>query len=93
VIERAVILSKGPVLKVATDDLKPRSATDGTVQADKNIRGLLEDTERKQILSALEQTNWIVAGPNGAAARLGLKRSTLQSRMHKLGVRISRTGR
>jgi len=93
VIERAVILSKGPVLKVATDDLKPRSATDGTVQLDKNIRGLLEHTERKQILSALEQTNWIVAGPNGAAARLGLKRSTLQSRMHKLGVRISRTGR
>ena len=93
VIERAVILSKGPVLTVATDDLKPRPATDGAVQADKNIRGLLEDTERKQILSALEQTNWIVAGPNGAAARLGLKRSTLQSRMHKLGVRISRTGR
>jgi formate hydrogenlyase transcriptional activator len=98
VIERAVILSKGAVLKVATDDLKPRlaavveSARDDAAPADRNIRGVLEDTERKQILSALEQTNWIVAGPNGAAARLGMKRSTLQSRMQKLGVRISRTG-
>jgi formate hydrogenlyase transcriptional activator len=99
VIERAVILSKGSVLKVATDDLKPRmaaaaeSARDGAAQSDRNMRGVLEDTERKQILSALEHTNWIVAGPNGAAARLGMKRSTLQSRMQKLGVRISRTDR
>jgi formate hydrogenlyase transcriptional activator len=87
------------VLKVATDDLKPRmaaaakSARDGAAQSDRNMRGVLEDTERKQILSALEHTNWIVAGPNGAAARLGMKRSTLQSRMQKLGVRISRTDR
>ena len=43
-------------------------------------------------MAALEQTNWIVAGPNGAAARLGMKRSTLQSRMQKLGIRIARTG-
>jgi formate hydrogenlyase transcriptional activator len=99
VIERAVILSKGSVLKVATDDLKPRMAAaaesvrDGAAQSDRNMRGVLEDTERKQILSALEHTNWIVAGPNGAAARLGMKRSTLQSRMQKLGVRISRTDR
>ncbi len=97
VIERAVILSKGPVLRVAVDDLKPRttpaeSERDRAVEADGNIRGVLEDTERKQILNALEQTNWIVAGPNGAAARLGMKRSTLQSRMQKLGVRVSRTG-
>jgi formate hydrogenlyase transcriptional activator len=43
-------------------------------------------------MATLEQTNWTVAGHNGAPARLGMKRSTLQSRMQKLGVRISRTG-
>jgi formate hydrogenlyase transcriptional activator len=96
VIERAVILSKGPVLRVAVDDLKPRtlpaeSDRDGGIESDGNIRSVLEETERKQILSALEQTNWIVAGPNGAAARLGMKRSTLQSRMQKLGVSRSRS--
>jgi formate hydrogenlyase transcriptional activator len=52
----------------------------------------LDDALRKQILAALEQTNWTVAGPDGAAIRLGMKRSTLQSRMQKLGIRISRTG-
>jgi formate hydrogenlyase transcriptional activator len=55
------------------------------------MRADLDDVERKQILTALERTNWIVAGPNGAAAQLGVKRSTLQSRMQKLGIRISRT--
>ena len=75
------------------DDLKPRpAAPESESNHHADIRSMLEDTERKQILSALEQANWIVAGPNGAAARLGLKRSTLQSRMQKLGVRISRTG-
>ena len=57
-----------------------------------NMRAVLDDAERQQIIAALEQANWIVAGPNGAATRLGIKRSTLQSRMQKLGIRISRTG-
>jgi formate hydrogenlyase transcriptional activator len=52
----------------------------------------LDETERQQIVAALEQSNWTVAGPNGAAAQLGIKRSTLQSRMQKLGIRVSRTG-
>jgi formate hydrogenlyase transcriptional activator len=46
----------------------------------------LQEAERTHILNALEEANWVVAGPNGAAARLGLKRSTLQSRMRKLGI-------
>jgi formate hydrogenlyase transcriptional activator len=50
------------------------------------MRDVLEDVERKQILAALEQSRGVVAGPNGAAARLGLKRSTLQLRMKKLGL-------
>ncbi len=52
----------------------------------------LDDAERQQILAALEKANWTVAGPNGAAALLGMKRSTLQSRMQKLAIRISRRG-
>src|SRR5579883_48510 len=95
VIERSVIISQGPVLKVPLGDLKSRvavSAPEVKETSGKNMRGLLEETERKQILAALEQAKWIVAGPNGAAALLGLKRSTLQSRMQKLGIRVSRTG-
>jgi formate hydrogenlyase transcriptional activator len=51
----------------------------------------LEAAEREHILHALRETNWVIAGPHGAAARLGMKRTTLQSRMAKLG--ISRPGR
>jgi formate hydrogenlyase transcriptional activator len=82
VIERAVILSKGPVLKVALSDLKARAAELGHV----NGSSTLEEVERRHILAVLEQTNWVFAGPNGAAARLGLKRPTLQFRMQKLGI-------
>jgi formate hydrogenlyase transcriptional activator len=56
------------------------------------MRAMLDEAEKQQVLAALEKANWIVAGPNGAAAILGMKRSTLQSRMQKLGIRISRTG-
>jgi formate hydrogenlyase transcriptional activator len=97
VIERAVILTTGPVLKVPSDDLRsPNGVTHAPLPApltgSRNMRTVLDDTERQQIMGMLEQTNWTVAGPNGAAARLGMKRSTLQSRMQKLGIRISRTG-
>jgi formate hydrogenlyase transcriptional activator len=92
VIERAVILSLGPVLKVALADLKPSGAPAANVESPvrrenhPNMQRLLEETERKQILAALEESRWIVAGPKGAAARLGMKRSTLQVRMQKLGI-------
>jgi formate hydrogenlyase transcriptional activator len=82
VIERAVILSKGPVLKVPLSDLKTR-AVEGNHS---NGFSTLEEVERRHILSVLEQTNWVFAGPNGAAARLGIKRPTLQFRMQKLGI-------
>ncbi len=88
VIERAVILSSGPTLKVPMDELHaPVSAPQIANGNGKSIRAVLDDTERRQILNALEQSNWIVAGPNGAAVRLGMKRSTLQSRMQKLAIR------
>jgi formate hydrogenlyase transcriptional activator len=97
VIERAVILSTGPVLNVplsevqsrpalATADGKGRPAPRLESSAGKDIRNVLEETERKHILNVLSETNWVVAGPHGAASRLGMKRSTLQLRIRKLGL-------
>jgi formate hydrogenlyase transcriptional activator len=92
VIERAVILSSNSVLQVPFSDLQAKNAPVSNLEsADQsedhgNIRGILEEIERKQILAALEHTRWVVAGSNGAAARLGMKRSTLQARMQKLGI-------
>jgi formate hydrogenlyase transcriptional activator len=82
VIERAVILSQGPILKVPLADLKAR----GAELAHQNGSSTLEEVERRHILAVLEQTKWVFAGPNGAAARLGIKRPTLQFRMQKLGI-------
>ena len=99
VIERAVIVSTGPVLKVPLGDLTSRVPVPAVGEigrpaesfgSAKDMRSVLEDTERAQILAALERANWIVAGPKGAAAILGMKRSTLQSRMQKLDIRLSR---
>jgi len=96
VIERAVIVSTGPVLKVTLDDLRTRvlsvEASNGASASEDagKMRGVLEDAERKQILAALKQANWIVAGPKGAAVLLGMKRSTLQAHMQRLGIRVSR---
>jgi formate hydrogenlyase transcriptional activator len=83
-IERSVILTSGKVLEPPLAVLKPVAGAEslGAIT--------LKDAERDHILKTLEQTRWVVAGPNGAAARLGIKRSTLYFRMHKLG--ISRPG-
>jgi formate hydrogenlyase transcriptional activator len=80
-IERAVILSRGPVLEVPLTEL--REPTDQFSDAAQT----LEANEREHILRALRDTRWILAGAKGAAARLGMKRTTLQSRMQKLGIR------
>jgi formate hydrogenlyase transcriptional activator len=92
VIERAVILSAGPALSVDVADLKfpkvnyPEERAASPKSANGALHDALEETERQQIVRALKQSNWVVAGPNGAAAHLGMKRSTLQLRMHKLGI-------
>jgi formate hydrogenlyase transcriptional activator len=98
VIERAVIISKGPALNVLLAELKPDASVKSspTVKERRpvnheSLQDRLDDTERAEILRALEAANGIVAGPNGAAARLGIKRSTLQLRMQKFGIRVSRT--
>jgi formate hydrogenlyase transcriptional activator len=84
-IERAVILSRGPALRVPL----PGDTLSG--DADHAADLTLEAAEREHILRTLRETKWVIAGPDGAAARLGMKRTTLQSRMAKLG--ITRPGR
>jgi len=79
-IERAVLLSSDGVLPNPLPRSQPESATLFP------RRETLEEAERAHILKVLEDTNWVLAGTGGAAARLGMKRSTLQFRMHKLGL-------
>jgi formate hydrogenlyase transcriptional activator len=79
-IERAVILSRGPVLQVSLDGLRPAS------DAPAARTSTLEAAEREHIERVLDETNWVVGGPAGAASRLGLRRTTLQSKMRKLGI-------
>ena len=69
---------------------RARCAGEG-LSEQKSLRDILDETEQTEILRALEASNGIIAGPSGAAARLGVKRSTLQLRMQKLGIRLSRT--
>jgi formate hydrogenlyase transcriptional activator len=91
-IERAVILSPGPTLDVPIAALGGRRpapvAAAASAHADPPDQGAgtLADADRRHIIAALERTNWVIAGPGGAAAKLGMKRSTLQFRMRKLGI-------
>jgi formate hydrogenlyase transcriptional activator len=91
VIERAVIRSKGPVLNVVIGELSADNVAQHSQCNNGSLDEILHDTERNQIVRVLEQAGWVVAGPNGAAARLRIKRSTLLSRMQKLGIRLSRS--
>jgi len=79
-IERAVILSPGTVLRVPLAEL--RTADSATTSGS----ATLEQVEREHILQALQESHWKLSGPRGAAAQLGMKRTTLQSRMKKLGI-------
>jgi formate hydrogenlyase transcriptional activator len=79
-IERAVIHSSGPRLEIPPEEFDAGSdAKAATTQT-------LAEAERCHILSVLDQTNGVVSGRNGAASRLGLPRTTLMYRMHKLGI-------
>jgi formate hydrogenlyase transcriptional activator len=81
-IERAVILSHGPVLQVPLQDLDNCTAP----RRDNGKDQTLEAAERAHILAILKETRWLLAGPRGAAVRLGMNRSTLQFRLKKLGI-------
>jgi formate hydrogenlyase transcriptional activator len=80
VIERAVILSRGPVLTVSRAEFEVTTPTAGSAPV------TLEDAERDHILRALAETNWVIGGPRGAAARLGVKRTSLVSTMRRLQI-------
>jgi formate hydrogenlyase transcriptional activator len=83
VIERSVILSTGPELRVAMPEMVGRSSP---IAHRGPASDISEAAERARILQALKEAKGIVAGPDGAAARLGLKRTTLQSRMRKYNI-------
>ncbi len=97
-IERAVILSPGKELRVPLSELKSSLAVAAADSSSPLLSltspasstapiSTLEEAERQHILRALRQTAWRIAGPKGAAALLGMKRTTLQARMRKLGIR------
>ena len=99
-IERAVLLSPGKELRVTISELKPITAADDAGADSSSFHAsvtpstsltssisTLEDAERQHILRALRQTEWRIAGSKGAAVLLGMKRTTLQARMRKLGIR------
>jgi formate hydrogenlyase transcriptional activator len=80
-IERAVILSRGATLEVPLAELrKPADSPNDSSET-------LEAAERDHILRVLRDTGWVLSGPDGAAARLGMKRTTLQSRITRLGIK------
>src|SRR5262245_20719901 len=80
-IQRAVIMSPGPVLMVPERDLAARR-----LRTSAEPPQTLEGIKRAHIVRVLEDTNWMVGGPRGAAVRLGLKRTTLQSLLKRLGI-------
>ena len=82
VLERSVILSEGPALEVFLPELSDHPAPSPRAPLVAQDRS----GERERILRALKEADGVVAGPTGAAARLGLKRTTLQSRMRKLDI-------
>ena len=79
-IERAVILTPGSVLQIQINELQPSTPITSTTA------NTLEDMKREHILETLQETGGIVGGRHGAALRLGLKRTTLLSKMEKLGI-------
>jgi formate hydrogenlyase transcriptional activator len=84
-IERAVLFSHGSVLRLPADLKQPvkKNSERGT--------GTLVDANREHILEALNQTNWLIGGQDGAANRLGLPRTTLIYKMRKLGIETRRS--
>jgi PAS domain S-box-containing protein len=78
-IERSVILTQGSVLAAPLSELQASSAENGQLET-------LADAERQHILRALRDSQGLISGPRGAAARLGLKRTTLQSKLKNMGI-------
>jgi formate hydrogenlyase transcriptional activator len=84
-LERAVILTQGNDLFVPLSELKSTPAAMMNA-ATNSLNATIEQAEREHILKALDESDWVIGGPTGAAARLGMKRTTLQSKMGKLRI-------
>jgi formate hydrogenlyase transcriptional activator len=82
-IERAVILSPGTTLRAPLEEL-----TQDSVQISQAHLSTLQEMEREHVLRALKESNWVTGGPKGAAAKLGMKRTTLAYRIRKLGIPV-----
>jgi formate hydrogenlyase transcriptional activator len=78
-IERSVVVTRGTELRAPVAELTNREAPDSSART-------LADAERAHIIVTLRETDWVVGGRNGAAARLGLNRTTLIAKMRKLGI-------
>ncbi|MBX3278389.1 MAG: sigma 54-interacting transcriptional regulator [Acidobacteria bacterium] len=93
IIERGVVLSKGPVLNLGPDLLPVEEESDKPTMSEQastfefDSSASLEDVERQHILQVLKKTGWLISGPNGAAVILKLHPNTLRSRMSKLDIR------
>ncbi|MGA8440068.1 MAG: sigma 54-interacting transcriptional regulator [Candidatus Sulfotelmatobacter sp.] len=88
-IERAVILSPGSALRPPLDELKGASVpnpSSSSSSSSSSKTGTLEEIEREHVLRAIRDSNWVIGGPNGAASRLGMKRTTLMYRIRKLKI-------
>src|SRR5262249_6471097 len=90
-IERAVIISEQGVLanpfpKFGATSVSTDPTNSNPVVPSSAPKGMFRDSQRALILQTLQAVGWIVGGPKGAAARLGLKRTTLISKMKKLGI-------
>ncbi len=83
-MERCVILSKGPALRAPLSELQILQEA-ATPQQEEDVT--LESTEREHILRVLRDAKGMIGGPDGAASRLGLKRTTLNSKLKKLGIK------
>jgi len=94
VIERAVVLSKGPVLKLGSDLLPTRNGAPAAEEvvslsnahSIESAHSTLEQVEKRHILNILEEASWVIEGDRGAAKILDLHPNTLRSRMKKLGI-------
>lgn len=102
VIERAMILARGPTLHIALDSTSPPRPAHASIRAAAPVpseappdasAATLAASERAHILHTLEQTGWRIRGPGGAAERLAVKPTTLESRMKRLGLRRPGAGR
>ncbi len=90
VIERGIVLSKGPVLKLGADLLPIEEAGRGAepgAALEPGCADSLEEVQRRHILQVLKKTGWVVSGPNGAGTILGIHPNTLHSLMNRLGIR------